>query len=155
MIVRQKIEVFKNCVVCNKEFYQGCNFIMNDYKDKYLFVCSVNRYRSRTAHHHFAYKLANTQFQIKSCGTDIDFINQAKASGELEFQESIPISRQLVEWADIILCMENSHADFIRKNYGDDIRKKCYVLNIPDIYHYDSPELKMILEYKVKWRIKR
>ena len=123
-------------------------------KTKYLFVCTVNRYRSRTADHYFSRKLAGSPFQFKSCGTDIEYINKAIASGELEYQESKIITKELVEWADVILCMENHHADTIEELYGDEIRKKAYVLGIPDIYKYGSPELEMILEQKVKFGLK-
>lgn len=123
-------------------------------KTKYLFVCSVNRHRSRTADHFFSHRLAGSPYQFKSCGTDIDFINQVVASGELEYQESKPISKELVEWADVILCMENHHADTIKNLYGDEIRKKAYVLGIPDIYQYGSPELEVILENKVRFGLK-
>ncbi len=121
-------------------------------KTKYLFVCSVNRYRSRTAHHYFAKKLAHTNYEFKGCGTDIDFINKHKL--HCAFEGCVPISQELVDWADIILCMEDEHADKIKELYGDEIRKKAYVLNIKDIYQYGSPELEMILEQKVKFGLK-
>lgn len=129
---------------------------MQKFKNKYLFVCSVNRHRSRTAHYYFSSKLGiNSNYEFKSCGTLVDYIEECKAKGYQDFEESKPITRELVEWADIILCMENEHADDIEKNYGKDIRKKCYVLNIKDYYHFGSPELEVILEEKVKFGIKR
>jgi predicted protein tyrosine phosphatase len=71
--------------------------------------------------------------------------------GYLDFQESTPISKELVDWADVILCMEkNEHANYIKNTYGDEFRKKCYVLNIKDYYQFGSPELEAILEQKVK-----
>jgi predicted protein tyrosine phosphatase len=121
-------------------------------KTRYLFVCSVNRHRSRTADHFFNKKLGtSSRFQIKSCGTDVDYIKQVQAERYEDFMESKPITQELVDWADVILCMENEHANIIKERYGEAIRKKCYVLGIPDIYHYGSPELEMIFEQKVKW----
>ena len=121
-------------------------------KTKYLFVCSVNRHRSRTADHFFSHRLAGSPYQFKSCGTDVYFINANKHYKD--FKDSVPISLELVEWADVILCMENHHADTIKNLYGDEIRKKAYVLGIPDIYQYGSPELEVILENKVRFGLK-
>lgn len=121
-------------------------------KTNYLFVCSVNRHRSRTADYLFNRKFGpDSIFKIKSCGTDVDYIKQVQAEGYEDFQESKPITKELVEWAHVILCMENEHADTILKLYGPEIRKKVYVLNIIDIYEYGSPELEMILEMKVNF----
>ena len=120
-------------------------------KKRILFVCSVNRLRSLTAEDHFSSieRLTSTH-EFRSCGTDIDYIEYAKNSSLDGFERSVPISRELVDWADVILCMENRHATFIRHNYGDAARDKAYVLGIPDWYDYGSPELKRILDEKVQ-----
>jgi len=57
---------------------------------KVLFVCTVNRFRSKTAEEIF-----KSKFNVKSAGTS-----------ELA---NTPLSRELLEWADYIFVMEESH----------------------------------------------
>lgn len=116
-------------------------------KTKYLFVCSVNINRSKTAEHLFAEKYKGTPFQFKSCGTEIEHI---EGNREYHTKNSVVISHELVDWADVILCMGNEHAETIRSAYGEEARKKSYVLSIPDIFAYMSPMLCEELENKVK-----
>ena len=51
-----------------------------------------------------------------------------------------PITQHLIDWADIIIVMESHHADYIQSNFKVD-QKKVKVLNIPDIYLRDDPQL--------------
>lgn len=121
-------------------------------KNRYLFVCSANKHRSRTAEHLFKRMNSGNSYEFKSCGTYIGWILENKDTHAVG---SIPISLELVEWADIILCMEDEHSDEIEYKFGKEIRKKCYVLNIKDIYQYGSPELEAILIEKVKFGLRR
>lgn len=123
-------------------------------KNRYLFVCSANKHRSRTAEHLFKGMIPGGFYEFKSCGTYVSWILENKEPQGLA-EGSIPISLELVEWADIILCMEEEHSDEIEYKFGKEIRKKCYVLNIKDIYQYGSPELEAILLQKVKFGLKR
>jgi predicted protein tyrosine phosphatase len=123
-------------------------------KNRYLFVCSANKHRSRTAEHLFKRLNAGNFYEFKSCGTYVGWILENRKPYGLA-EGSIPISLELVEWADIILCMEDEHSDEIEYKFGKEVRKKCYVLNIKDIYQYGSPELEAILMEKVKFGLKR
>ncbi len=63
------------------------------------------------------------------------------------------VDEGLIDWADRIYVMENIHKDFIlslRKNAA----KKMEVLNIPDMYFRNDPELVEILRKKLDKEIK-
>ena len=56
-----------------------------------------------------------------------------------------------LEWADVILVMENSHRKFISQTYPELFRKRKIVcLAIPDEFRFMQPELISILEEKVE-----
>lgn len=91
----------------------------------YLFVCSKNKWRSRTAESIFK---NNGQHQVKSCGTE----NGAR----------IKISESLVSWANVVFAMEEKHERYIRNNYPELSREIEFInLGIPDDYKYMDEEL--------------
>ena len=101
---------------------------------KLLFVCIENNNRSPTAESLFK---GSKKYEAKSCGVSLT--------------ATIPISEQAISWADIIFCMEDSQKQYILDNFpiiskDKDIR----VLNIPDIYIRDDPELIRILKKKLR-----
>jgi predicted protein tyrosine phosphatase len=98
-----------------------------------LFVCSMNKWRSRTAETIFR---NNQKHHIKSAGTD----NDAR----------IKITEKLIDWADLIFVMEKRHRERLHEKFGsvtDD--KEIIILDIPDDYQYMDPELIEILEISV------
>jgi len=98
---------------------------------KVLFVCTVNRFRSKTAEEIF-----KSKFNVKSAGTS-----------ELA---NTPLSRELLEWADYIFVMEESHKNIIHKRYPAIYKKKKIIcLYIDDVYNYMDKELINLLELKV------
>jgi predicted protein tyrosine phosphatase len=98
-----------------------------------LFVCSYNRMRSPTAEVLFAdYPGVETM----SAGTSMD--------------AEVVISAELVEWADIILVMEQVHASLLREWFAGQLEgKPLVVLGIPDRYPYMDSGLVRILQEKV------
>ena len=101
----------------------------------YLFVCSRNQWRSRTAETIFK---NNGTHKVKSAGTTAN--------------ARVKLSAKLVAWADIIFVMENKHADHIRRNYRDmKSSSMIKVLHISDIYEYMDLELIDILKYDLKY----
>lgn len=98
----------------------------NPYQGKYkrvLCVCSAGLLRSPTA----AYVLAS------------EFDCNTRAVGLATEYALIPIDRVLLEWADEIVCMEQSQA---QKLYTMSVPfSKIIVLNIPDAFEYRDPEL--------------
>jgi predicted protein tyrosine phosphatase len=100
---------------------------------KILFICSENRLRSPTAEAVFS---RYDNVEAISAGTNKDC--------------KTPVSGDLIEWADAILVMENSHRNKIAKRFPDLLRgKKLAVLNIPDVYPFMDPLLVELLENRV------
>jgi len=57
------------------------------------------------------------------------------------------LTQKLIDWADLILVMETQHAEYIKTTFESD-PDKIKVLDIPDIYVRNDPEL--IQELKKK-----
>jgi predicted protein tyrosine phosphatase len=101
---------------------------------KILFVCTVNRMRSATAHRLYE---NDPRFWVDSAGTD------RKADTVL--------SADLLEWADSIIVMEKHHRNFIHQHYPAIYKsKKIVCLYIADEYYYMQDELIELLKAKVE-----
>jgi len=98
---------------------------------KVLFVCTGNFDRSPTAEN--IYKNVKG-LEVKSAG--ISVVAQK------------PISKELVEWADVIYAMEELHKRVI-VTLDPSAKNKIMVLDIPDIYNRDQPELIKLLKQKL------
>jgi predicted protein tyrosine phosphatase len=108
-------------------------------KKKILFVCTVNRMRSATAHRIYE---NDDRFEVKSAGTD----ETANTS----------LSLDILNWADCIIVMEKYHRNFIRERFPEIyMNKKIICLYIPDVYNYMQTELISILKDKVEDVFKR
>ncbi len=92
-------------------------------RKRILFVCSRNKWRSKTAETIFRNSKEST---VKSAGTS--------KSAEKK------LSKKMIDWADEIYVMERKHKDIIEKKYGK-IEDKLSILNIPDDYQYMDEEL--------------
>ena len=103
---------------------------------KILFVCSGNIDRSPTAEN------------IYSDRCDLE----VKSAGVADYAQ-IPVSAELIQWADIILCMEEKHAQKIKKKYpGIAGNKIIDSLDVPDKYEYMNKNLvNMIREKTDAW----
>ena len=98
-----------------------------------LFVCSQNKLRSPTAEAIFSDKEG---FKVQSAGLNND--------------AEIPLTPELVEWADTIFVMENAQRNKLRKKYRKSLNKqKVICLEIPDEYEYMDTELISILKHKL------
>ena len=87
-------------------------------RKKLLFVCTANRFRSKTAEDIFNQDL---HFEVKSAGTDVFAKTQ--------------INKSLLEWADYIFVMEEIHGSIIHYKYPTGYNnKKIICLDIHDIY---------------------
>jgi len=105
----------------------------------YLFVCSANQKRSKTAEDHFAE--INSVHEFRSAGTNL------KTCRKLGTQE---ITSELIDWADIIYVMENKHRAEL-KAFDSNLKFfKIKVLNIPDRFEYMDSDLIHLLESKVQ-----
>jgi predicted protein tyrosine phosphatase len=68
-------------------------------------------------------------YNVRNCGT-------------VESYALIPISEALVKWADEIVFVNDENF----RHVESDLKKfnsidKCYVLDIPDMYEFNDPEL--------------
>lgn len=108
-------------------------------KLKLLFVCTVNRMRSATAHHIFE---NDDRFEVKSAGTDQS--------------ANTVLSLELLNWSESIIVMETHHRNYIRKHFPEIYQNKRIVcLYIPDDYDYMDAELIELLKHKVEDVYKR
>ena len=104
-----------------------------------LFVCSANIQRSKTAEDYFAAKYPNLHFD--SAGTNLKICQKEGTN---------PMTTVLLDWADLVLVMEEKHRKLIKPHAKNKGVKKIKVLGIRDIYKYYQPELIELLEEKVE-----
>ena len=98
-----------------------------------LFVCGRSLARSPTAESVFGYY---PDVETASAGTSPD--------------ADIPLSPELVEWADIIFVMEPVHRRKLSTQFRASLKNKRVVcLDIPDKYDFMDPELVNVLKTKV------
>lgn len=107
---------------------------------KFLFICSANKQRSKTAEDFFAQKYPEHEFLSAGTNTKI-----CRKEGTTELTED------LLEWADKVYVMEKKHFYQIQKHTGSNYYSKINVLDIPDIYKYYDTDLIAILEEKVSF----
>ncbi len=92
---------------------------------KLLFICSRNRFRSLTAEKIFG---DVPGFQVRSAGT--------------QPEARVVVTEGHVGWADVILMMEKSHLQKLRRKFGSALDgKRIVTLHIPDDYQFMQQEL--------------
>lgn len=97
-----------------------------------LFVCTGNVDRSPTAEEMF---INIEGVEAKSAGTSLLAVTR--------------LSKELIDWADKVFVMENRHQKAVLK-LDPDAREKIEILDIPDRYFHNQPELKELLKKKLK-----
>jgi predicted protein tyrosine phosphatase len=94
-----------------------------------LFICNQNENRSKTAEELFSGK-----FNTQSAGL---------------FNEK-PVTERQISWADAVIVMEDFQRTELSKRFPKQyMQKRILSLNIPDVYHYNQPELIEILKSKI------
>lgn len=102
--------------------------------NKLLFVCTENKLRSATAE------------SVLSVFENIEAIGAGTNK-----DSECPISGDLIEWADIIFVMENTHKRKVSSKFGQLLQgKKLICLDIKDNYEYMQPELIAILKRDIQ-----
>ena len=97
-----------------------------------LFLCSKNRLRSPTAEHIFA----------DTSGLETD-------SAGLNRDADVRLSDEQIEWADLIVAMEQTHRTKLTRDYSSALRgKRVVVLGIPDNYDFMDEDLISLLKQK-------
>jgi predicted protein tyrosine phosphatase len=98
-----------------------------------LFICGANRLRSPTAEQIFS-----------------ELLNIETDSAGLNAEADQRVSREQIEWADIIFVMEKSQRVKLAKQFRKYLNgKRVISLDIPDKYTFMQPELVVLLEKKV------
>ena len=92
---------------------------------KLLFICSRNKWRSRTAEEMFR---GFSSFDVKSAGT--------------EPGARIRVTEGILGWADVIFVMERKHAEYLHRRFAEAIAgKPLHCLQVPDDFEFMDPEL--------------
>lgn len=100
---------------------------------KVLFICSQNRLRSPTAEQRFA-----------------DWPGVETASAGTDREAGVPVSPELLHWADLICVMEPAHRKKLSSQFRSALANKYIVcLHIPDEYEYMDPALIKLLDESV------
>jgi predicted protein tyrosine phosphatase len=98
-----------------------------------LFICGKNKWRSPTAENIFA------NHPGVSC-----------ASAGLSHDAEVPVSAELLEWADLIFVMEKAHKTKLTARFKPHLAgKRVVCLGIPDNYQFMQPALVNLLRSKV------
>ena len=94
-----------------------------------LFICNQNENRSKTAE-----ELFKNEFETKSAGL---------------YNEE-PVKESQIKWADLVVVMEEEQRHELSKRFPKlYMQKQIVCLDIPDMYHYNQPELINILKRKM------
>lgn len=106
---------------------------MHREKHNVLFVCSRNQWRSPTAEQIWR---RHPQLNVRSGGTSPNARHT--------------VSEADIDWADVVIVMEQKHKSRLAADFGDLLTDKpVHVLDIPDEYKYMDPELVELLEQSV------
>lgn len=88
---------------------------------KVLFICNQNQNRSKTAEEIF-----KGRFETKSAG----------------LYNPNPVTERQISWADVIVVMEEAQRAEIAKRFPKQyMQKRIVSLDVPDVYHFNQPEL--------------
>ncbi|MBN2458641.1 phosphotyrosine protein phosphatase [Candidatus Woesearchaeota archaeon] len=94
-----------------------------------LFICNQNENRSKTAEEIF-----KERFKTKSAG----------------LYNTKPVTEKQISWADTIIVMEEAQRSEIANRFPKQyMLKRILSLDVPDVYHYNQPELIGILKSKL------
>jgi len=102
-------------------------------KKRVLFVCRDNIVRSKTAEQVYGRR---PDLEVRSAGV-----------GE---HANVPLTRDLLEWADEVFVFTKRQRKVIQKRFGECSDRKIVIcLNLPDRFEYKSPKLVIKLTGKL------
>ncbi len=108
------------------------NSYQGDYK-RVLTVCSANMLRSPTMA--VVLSMPPYDYNTRSAGTHSFAL--------------VPVTEDLLMWADEVVCADTEHALAIRDKMMEyQLDKPIVNLRIPDIYEYRNPELIMMIRQR-------
>ena len=104
-----------------------------------LFVCGQNRLRSPTAGQVFA-----------------DWPGVETASAGLKHDAEVPVTPELLAWAEVVLVMEPAHRRALASRFGSHLgHLRIASLGVPDRYRYMAPDLVERLRQVVPAHLRR
>ena len=102
-------------------------------KLRVLFLCNQNRLRSPTAERVFG---DDPRLEVRSAGVDPE--------------ATVRVTRELLEWADLIFVMEKRQRNIVHKRFRGIYQAKTMIcLYIPDRYNFMDPALIALLREAV------
>ena len=102
-----------------------------------VFVCTQNKLRSPTAEAIFR---DTPGWEVAPAGTNRD--------------AETPVSRDLLEWADMAVCMEERHRNILGQSLkGALLDERILTLGLTDDYKFMDPELIVMTQRLVPWRL--
>lgn len=105
-----------------------------------LFVCSRNQWRSPTA-----------ERLVRSWGG----AHAARSAGTSP-EARVRVTEKSLAWADAVFVMEKRHRDVLLERYGEAAREKeIVVLDVPDEWEADDPELVAMLDRRIREELAR
>ena len=108
------------------------------YPQKLLFVCSRNKWRSRTAEELLR---GRPGYDVKSAG--------------IEPGARVRVTAGMLGWADVIFVMERKHADYLRAKFPEALAgKPLHCLRIPDDFEFMDDELVAALQASLQMHLK-
>lgn len=111
---------------------------------KVLFVCTANRYRSRTAEEWFIKNYP--QYEVQPCGINKFYVEDTI---KYHYPKAQIITKELLEWADKIYIFEKYHFDTINNLFGFEYNNKIINLYIDDIYEYNDKNLIQLISERL------
>jgi predicted protein tyrosine phosphatase len=99
-----------------------------------LFICHYNRKRSATAERLFS---KDPSLDVLSAGTSDEAMVQ--------------VNQRMLEWADVVFVMDGDQVEALGKMFPDHPRlPEVVCLDIQDKYHFNDPDLVVILQERTK-----
>ena len=120
-------------MLMNNRLWNTKNPHQGRYK-RVLCVCSAGLLRSPTA----ALVLSQEPYNYNT-----------RAAGAMADFALVPVDGVLIDWAEEIVCMEQSHANALQDNF-DVSRKTIHVLGIPDNFAYRDSKLVELIKDRYK-----
>jgi len=106
--------------------------------NRVLTVCSAGLLRSATLQNML---IREYGYNVRNCGT-------------VESYALIPISEALVKWANEIIFVNDENFQHVKEELEKlNVIHKCYVLDIPDMYEFNDPELVKICKEQYENKI--
>lgn len=95
-----------------------------------LFICSRNKWRSRTAEHLYR-----------------NFPGYVAQSAGTQYGSGRRVTAGMIGWADWIFVMETKHREYLERKFPDAVADKQVVcLRIPDEFLFNDPDLVALLK---------